>query len=141
MSREQEGIIYTILDGMHPNIKAIVFSILAVPLVISASGMLLQVNVGSIIQKVVDESFKEPVAYMAQMEASVNSINEQLFELKETQDRQLKITADKLDVMDKDITMVKDWLCGYSTRIHKRPDFCAEYEAMKLMKEKQYETP
>lgn len=53
MSRDSSALAL-VLEGMNPTVRAIMFSVLAFPVSIAISGLILQVNVGNLITKYAD---------------------------------------------------------------------------------------
>ena len=54
----RESLPRLIISGMPPVVRAVFFSVLAIPLVISISAILMQVNLGSILTKIIDNKLE-----------------------------------------------------------------------------------
>ena len=54
--QNKEGLMYLVLDGMSPNVKATLFAFLAVPIFLAISGILLQINVGVIVETIIEDT-------------------------------------------------------------------------------------
>jgi uncharacterized protein YoxC len=68
----QQGMIQLVLGNMPPIVKAIVFTVLSLPLILAISGLLLQVNVGATLEKILDAQFAK--MSVEQIQAQSDSI-------------------------------------------------------------------
>lgn len=133
MTDKNQGIIQMVLDGMHPTIKAILFGCLAFPLFLALSGMILNLNVGSIIQKKLDANSDQTVtAIESAMSAQVSDMSRRLDGFIDTSNRQnaelraamqavsieltrnsqqLSSVDERLSMVENVVDKISDWVC------------------------------
>lgn len=123
-NRHQMGLIHIILDGMHPVLKAVVFGILAIPLVLAISGMLLQLNVGKLIEQAIhDQSMYQLQAQRLEGDRVITAI--QLSVDRVTND--LAILESRIDSNEQHIGQTRRWACDFSNSENytiDKPVFC-----------------
>lgn len=123
-NEKQQGLIFTILEGMHPTVKAITFSMLAIPIVVALSAMILQVNAGAIITKMIDSSLDKQTAeiqreYVEQMQSLRSSI-EPLYE-------RVGLLEDRMSALESESRKHLEWSCDITSPQH-REEACHQLD-------------
>lgn len=67
-NKEKRSIVEMVLEGMNPNVKAVMFTLLALPLFVALSGMILNVNVGSWIDRAMETHLEVTKGQLAELE-------------------------------------------------------------------------
>lgn len=93
------GFMSAILDGMPKGVKTVAFSILALPIVLALGALILQINIGKIIDRLVDMEFER---HKAEMQSSYQHNHHSKADLEE----------------------MKRWICTHQSE--KPPEFCHE---------------
>lgn len=122
--KDEMGLIHLILDGMHPAIKALVFGMLAIPLVLAVSGMMLQLNVGKLIeQAIADQSNYQLQAQREEGDRVITAIQSSINAIV----NDVAILDTRLTNVEKDIEETRKWACAHSDKQNlsvDKPYFC-----------------
>lgn len=135
INHPNKGLIHLILDGMPAWIRAIVFSILAFPLIVATSGMILQVNVGATIERVIDAQFeKQGIEQIEAQRAQLESMLQPLIASINKLDDDNKVIVSDVKTIDKRLTdvessviAIESWACDNKKTGPEpvgRPNFC-----------------
>ena len=90
------GVMAMALANMPPFVKTLMFSILSIPISIAISAMIMQVNVGGIIDKYIDLKIEQ---------------------------RKIELTLMENDIYtNSDVQKLRDWVCEH--KADERPEFC-----------------
>lgn len=107
----RDSLTQQLFGALPPRARAILLYILMFPLAIAVSGMLLQVNVGSLIQETLSKSRKETVDIVSQMLAS--RVDKLELKLEESNNNTARLReADsqldkRLSLVERDVEMLK----------------------------------
>jgi uncharacterized protein YoxC len=100
----QQGVVQLVLANIPPVVKVLVFTVLSVPLVIAISGILLQVNVGATLEKVLDAQFAKMT--VEQIEAQSAAI-----------ERTMAPIVGRINQLEGDIALIEDQTKALEVRV------------------------
>lgn len=100
---KQRGLIAMVLDEMNPTVKAVLFGALALPVFLALSGMMLQVNVGKLIEEAIEAySIEQSAQRDIQTATLLEAIRDEVSDL-----------SDRVTIIRKDVDVLKNWACDY----------------------------
>ena len=115
--QDAKNVIQLILDGMPPWQKSILTFVMIAPLALALSGLVLQVNVGSIIQAIFNEQMRRS------SDQTVLSVRTTITEQMRPVLEQLAVTSNRLDAVErrtddlaKAINSIKIYICDTDTK-------------------------
>ena len=122
-----------ILDGMPAWVRGVLFSLLAIPLMFSMTGILLQINVGNLVDRYIDHSFaaaKQQNTLVAQQTTVLKAVQQRLTDLEQRLNQldelsqtvatlnqytawfeQLPQLTQRLDALEHQTTTIGHWVC------------------------------
>lgn len=123
--RSGDGIMHIILDGLPPSGRMLLSFLMLVPLALSLSGILLQINVGDLIETALRNEMNAAEKALAEQKRLNNMLVARVTAtISANDDRYAAIATANAAIADR-LNQVSAHICK-TTRAKKRPAFCEE---------------
>lgn len=120
--KSKHGLVQTFMEDLHPISKTILSVLLIIPLTLTISGLLLNINVGSIIERYIDLSLKKQEEQHRTLEDFSHKVLKRLDGI----DTAINANTNNIMTITKDLIETKEWVCRHSYKVDRQhsPDYC-----------------